>query len=161
VRSDGQDPADFLGADVGGAAEEIVKAFANAQEKAVKDRISKHKQEFEAKSAEVRQQLQQRAENLATMLVPGTQRQTCPACGSVGLVRGRLIKELEPIYEAGELLVDGEYLAGEFRCPACGLHLTSIDEVGLAQVNLRFTQRTATNLHERFQPEMEAEYENI
>jgi predicted RNA-binding Zn-ribbon protein involved in translation (DUF1610 family) len=157
----GKSLADFLGAEVGAAAENVVEAFANAQEKAVKDKISKHRKEFEAKPAEERGKLAEDADRRTRLLAFGTVRHVCPACGSTGLVRGRLIKELEPVYENGELLVDAEYLAEEFRCPACGLHLMTIDEVGLAEINLRFTERTTTSLHERFQPEMEAEYENM
>ena len=153
--------ADFLGAEVAASAEEVVAAFSNAQEKAVKDRISKHKKEFEAKPAEEQSKLAADAEGLTRLLGLDAVPHKCPACGSIGLVTGKLIKELEPVYEDGDLLVDLEYLAGEFRCAACGLHLTTIGEVGLAGINLRFTKKTATSLHDRFQPEMDAEYENM
>ncbi len=152
---------EFLGDEVGEAAEKMVAAFATAQEKAVKDRISQHKKEFEAKPGEKRAELLKEAEVRTKGLRTGLVRQTCPACGSPGALKGEFIREHAPIYEEGELLVDKDYLATEFRCPACELLLKSIGEVGLAGIDLQFTEREATSLHERFQPEWEDEYENM
>jgi predicted RNA-binding Zn-ribbon protein involved in translation (DUF1610 family) len=157
----GKTLADLFGGKVGSAAEKIVAAFANAQEKTVKDRISKHAKEFAAKPAEERKKLAEEAEARTMMLPLGRVAHDCPACGSQGILAGKLIKESEPVYEEGELLVKLEYLADEFRCPACGLHLTSIDEVGLSGIDLHFTETTSTSLHENFQPEWEDEYENM
>jgi hypothetical protein len=152
---------EFLGDEVGEAAEKMVAAFAIAQEKAVKGRISKHGKEFEAKPGEERAALLKEAEVRTKGLRVGSKRETCPACGSPGILNGEFIREHDPVYEEGELLVDKDYLATEFRCPACELHLRSIAEVGLAEIDLQFTEREATSLHERFQPEWEDEYENM
>jgi hypothetical protein len=157
----GKTLADFLGPEAGAAAETIVAAFANAQEKAVKDKVSRHKKEFEAKPAEEQSKLKEEAERRTTMLRLGAVPHDCPACGSKGILTGKLIKQLEPVYEDGGLMVNLEYLAEEFRSFACGLHLTSVDEVGLAGINLRFTEKRATSLHDRFQPEWDDEYENM
>lgn len=157
----GKTLVDFLGAEVGASAEQVVAAFVNAQEKTVKDKVSKHKKAFESKPAEEQAKLAEEAARRTTMLRLGAVQHACPACGLTGVLTGELIKELEPVYEEGELLVDLEYLANEFRCFACGLHLPTIDEVGLGGVDLRFTERTSTSLHERFQPEFEDDYENM
>jgi len=157
----GKTVTDFFGDNVGAAAEKTVAAFAKAQEKAVKDKVSKHRKDFEAKSAGERAKLTEQAALEANMLPLGVTADKCPACGSQGILRGNLIKELEPIYDEGELLVDQEYLATSFKCSACGLHLSTIDEIGLAGVNVRFTERTSTNLHDRFQGEFEDDYENM
>lgn len=152
---------DLLGDEVGEAAEKMVSAFATAQEKAVKDRISQHRKEFEAKPEEERVTLAKEAEQETRRLRIGSRRQKCPACGSGGALKGEFIREHDPVYEEGELLVDHDYLATEFRCPACGLHLGSVGEVGLAGIGLQFTVKEATSLHESFQPEWEDEYENM
>lgn len=157
----GKTLVDFLGAAVGASAEQVVAAFLNAQEKTVKDKVSAHKNAFESLLPEERAKLAEEAERRTAMLRLGSVRRACPACGSSGVLTGGLIKELEPVYDEGELLIDLEYLANEFRCFACGLHLSTIDEVGLAGVDLRFTVTTATSLHERFQPEFDDDYENM
>lgn len=41
------------------------------------------------------------------------------------------------------------------------MHLGTVDEVGLAGVDLRFTERTSTSLHEMFQPELDDDYMNM
>jgi hypothetical protein len=157
----GKTLTEFLGDDVGGAAEGLVTAFATAQEKVVKDKVSQHRKGFEAKPPDERAKLSEEAEREARMLPLGRTSRLCPACGSTGILRGELIRELEPVYEEGELLVDQEYTATTFNCGACGLSLATIDEVGLAGVDVRFTERTATSLHERFQPEFGDDYENM
>jgi predicted RNA-binding Zn-ribbon protein involved in translation (DUF1610 family) len=163
-QSMGKTLADFLGDEVGAKAEKIVAAFAKGQEKAVKDKLSQHRKNFESKSAEERAVLAAEAERLSNRQhrsSVGTAVRDCPACGSKGVLKGEFIREHAPIFEAGELLIENEYLAADFRCPACGLHLKSIDEIGLAGIDLHFTEREATSLHERFQAEWGDEYENM
>jgi len=116
----GKSLTDLLGDQVGASAEQIVAAFANAQEKAVKDKVSAHKEAFDARPADERARLSAEAERQAVRLPLGTLKKPCPACGSSGILRGQLIKELEAVYEEGELLIDQEYLATDFRCLACG-----------------------------------------
>lgn len=152
---------DFFGDDVGGSAEQVVAAFANAQEATVKKKISEHRKDFGSKPEEERARLALESELRSSIVRLGAIQRECPACGSTGLLTGELIKELEPVYEEGELLVDQEYLANEFQCFACGLHLRTLDEVALAGLGLRFTERTSTNLHERFQAEWHDDYENM
>jgi predicted RNA-binding Zn-ribbon protein involved in translation (DUF1610 family) len=151
----------FLGADLASAADKMIDAFAKGQEKAVKDKIAAHAKVFAAKPPEERTKLADIADQQTKMLRIGSVRRTCPACGSFGVLRGERIKELEPKYEDGQLVVDVEYLATEFQCLACGLHLATIDEIGIAGLELVFTVTTSTDLHERFQPEYEDDYQNM
>jgi hypothetical protein len=152
-----------LGPRIGAAAEEIVVAFATDREKAVKDRISRHRKEFEAKSADERSKLAEEAavSTLTLILKAGAVERDCPACGSKGVLTGKLIGESVPVYEDGYLFVKVEYLVEGFRCFACGLNLASVDEVGIAGMDLHFTETKSTSLHENFQPEWEDEYENM
>ncbi len=86
--------------------------------------------------------------------------QACPACESNGILEGKLIKELKPRYEEGELLIDEEYQADSFKCSACGLVLNTVNEVTWADIEPMFTATRSTDLHEFFQPEG-PDYENM
>ncbi len=157
----GKSLAQFVGTDIAAAAEKMIDAFAKGQEKVVKEKIAAHAKVFAAKPEEERAKLGDAADQQTKLLRIGSVRRTCPACGSFGILRGERIKEHEPKYEDAQLLVDVEYLATEFRCPACGLHLATIDEIGIAGLDLVFTETTSTDLHEQFQPEYDDDYQNM
>lgn len=158
----GKSLVEFLGEQRGELAERVVTAFSAESEKAVKDKVAAHAKLFSEKPSGERVKLAQDSE-LRTLLLfsPGTVRRKCPACGSWGVLTGELVKELQPVYEGGQLLMDIEYLATEFRCLACELHLRTIDEVAHAGLNLHFTERVSTELHTWFQPEEEDPYMNM
>ena len=160
-KSLGKSLTDFLGPDVAVSAEAIVAAFAVDQENSVRQKIAERRRAFEALSDDERGAKIAEAAQLVGLLPLRSVRRDCPACGTPGILQGQLIKELQPVYEDGELLVDEEYLARSFKCLACGLHLTTIDEVGLAGIDLRFTQRTSTSLHDYAEPEFDYDYENM
>jgi hypothetical protein len=157
----GKSLTDLFGPEVGDSANKIITAFASAQEKMVRDKISRHAKTFAEMPTEERQRKALLSLLDPRLPRPGFAEHPCPACGSTGVVHGNLIKELEPVYADGELLVDQQYLASSFECPACNLRLPTLDEVAIAGLNLQFSKRTSTDLHERFQPEYDDDYENM
>jgi predicted RNA-binding Zn-ribbon protein involved in translation (DUF1610 family) len=152
---------DLLGAEEAAVADQMITAFAATQKKAILDKVAKHKNDFQQRPLEEQQQLKLEASARMLVLGAGQTQRICPACGSASLLRGRLIKTHEPVYADGALIVDEQYLADDFLCPACGLHLRTVAEIAHAGLDLHFTQQSTTDLHEEFQPEAEDDYMNM
>jgi hypothetical protein len=152
---------ELLGDDVAKSASLIIKSLAKKALKSVKVRISAHEKVFKAKDDKERRKLRDDAENRTRFRKHGTKRHDCPACGSHGLLRGELIKELQPFYEEEHLYVDEELLAVEFKCPACELHLANPEEIAYSSIEPRFRDTRITDLHEMFEAEEEDPYMNM
>lgn len=157
----GKSLEDFLGTDVATAAEKLIRALSKELESAVKSRIAAHAKGFQEKPEPERAKLRDGAQAHSQVLAYTHASQLCPACGSKGLLRGELIKELKPLYEDEALLIDQELLAVEFRCPACELVLHSPEEIAHTAIEPRFRKRRETDLHELFEADYGDEYMNM
>jgi hypothetical protein len=157
----GKSLKDYLGTEVAGSAKEHIKTLNNEIKSTVKSTISTHKQNFFGKSSQEQARLKAEANIAVKRLRLGLVACDCPACGGKGVLRGDLIKELEPVYKDEELLVDQIYLAREFRCLACELTLKGLEEIAHADIEPQFTETTSTSLHDLYEPEHYLEYDNM
>lgn len=150
----------FLGNDRAKGAMSLIATLSKAQESTVKKKIAVYARAFKAKPEDERNQLNHQSKFESRYFEYNDKPQVCPACESTGLLQGKLIKELKPRYEEGELCVDEEYQADTFKCAACGLILNTINEVTWAGIEPMYTATRSTDLHEFFQPEG-PDYENM
>jgi predicted RNA-binding Zn-ribbon protein involved in translation (DUF1610 family) len=152
---------EFVGAEVADSAAKLINTLSKEIESAVKTRIAAHRKVFESKTDDERNKLLADAQAVVLTVPHGSVAATCPACRSQGILRGDLIKELKPVYEDYELRMDQQFLAAEFNCPVCGLHLRTVEEVSFADFEPRFSQSRITSLHELYEPEWYEEYDNM
>jgi hypothetical protein len=157
----GKSLAELLGPEVSTSADKLIAALSKELESNVKSRIAAHAKVFLEKAASEQTKLKNEAQARSKILPHTHMSQPCPACDSIGVLRGDLIKELKPIYEDETLLIDQEFLAIEFRCTACDLVLHSPDEIAHTVIEPRFRKRRQTDLHELFEPDYGPEYENM
>jgi len=157
----GKSLSDLLGPDVSHAADKLISALTKGLKKGVKDRISAHTKVFQSKDAPEKRRSVAQAARMARFLPNGSTKYACPACDSLGVLRGELIKELRPSYEDEQIIVDQEFLATEFKCSVCELNLRNPEEIAHAGIEPRFTGRRVTDLHELFEPEEPDPYMNM
>jgi len=148
-------------ANVAESATKLIATLTRDIESAAKGKISAHRKAFDDKDANEQAKLRAEAA-VATATAPhGSTAAKCPACGTHGLLRGERIKDLQAVYEDFELTVDEQFLAVEFTCLACALHLRNVEEVSYADIEPRFSQKRVTSLHELFEPDYDYEYDNM
>jgi len=151
----------FLGGDLTKPAEGMVNSLKEEILKAVKTRIAEHSRAFSARSSEEQVALRVKTAAAATGLKSWQRKETCPACGSDGILAGDLIQELEPEYADGVLYITEEYLATGFDCAACELVLRRVEEITVAGIEPRFTGLRETSLHELYEHDFMDEYDNM
>ena len=142
--------ADVLGDQEAKAARELLAASVAGLESSVKGSIAAHKAVFEAKLETERKELQDAAlirTNVAKMSGELSETANCPACSSLGLVRGRFIRSSRPYYQHDELLEDITGLSESFSCHACGLSLPSPSHLQWSGIEPQFTVVMETDLH--------------
>lgn len=152
---------DYLGLEVTVSATKHIKTLSEAIKSTVKSRVSDYKKKFNAKPPQEQARLKGEASIAVKRLPLGAVACHCPACEGKGILKGELIKELEPVYKDEELLVDQIYLASEFRCLACELALKGLEEIAHADIEPQFTETTSTSLHDLYEPEHYFEYDNM
>ncbi len=157
----------FLGAELAESADELIKTLNQEILSKVKNKIQKHATEFRTNSQEEQERNELRETLARTQLLGITKSltdaiaQQCPACESDGIMRGNLIRELQPKYVDEALYVDEEYLAAEFECLVCGLSLSSLEEIIHGDLEPRFSKTREADLHELFQLESYDDYMNM
>jgi hypothetical protein len=152
---------DFLGPEIAVSAAEHIKTLNEEIKGAVKTKIAAHSKAFANKTRPEQKKLQAEAVIAVKRLPTGSVASECPSCGGLGVLAGDLIRELEPVYREGELLVDQIYLATEFKCLSCDLRLKGLREITYGEMDTQFTETTSTSLHELYEPEYEQEYDNM
>jgi hypothetical protein len=152
---------DFLGDEIAAAAEKHVKTLNENILSSVKKKIAEHSGVFVSKELGERNKLATESVIATMMLSMGTKRQKCPACKSSGILDGERIRQLEPTYSEGELLVEEIYLAKAFKCLACGLSLNGLEEIIHGEIEPEFNETTSTSLHDLYEPEHLFEYDNM
>lgn len=154
---------DLLGTEVAESARKLIGTLDKNLESIVKTKIAAHTNVFQAKSAGAQKAALEAAQRITlnNPWGPNATTHNCPACGAPGLLRGELIKEFKPIYEYESLLIDREFLAVQFSCPACDLDLKNHEEIAHSPIEPRFTRRRHTDLHELLEPEEPDPYMNM
>jgi hypothetical protein len=157
----------WLGAESAKAPKQIVEDAAEALRLAVESRVERCRDAFEDKyPKKKRANTITESEGMRWWELPrrfhvvadAHDRTKCPACGSKGVVAGiRWSEELSTEQDKEDPsveYVDIVYLAEEFDCPICDLHLFGRKEIEAAELSDEFTK---IEVRER---EFEAEYGN-
>lgn len=145
----------WLGSQDSEAPKKLLIQAVQAAEWAVKDRIARSKDDFEAKYRDLKKRAQ-RVElggnrpfldyrKKFNVDVEAWQRVSCPACGTWGFLGGQLWSEDvvndedsdDPLIE----YTDETYTAEEYVCPTCDLHLFGTKEVEAAGLTNEFVVR--------------------
>jgi hypothetical protein len=156
-----KDISEFLGSDVAKSASELIKALNAELLSVVRKKIAEHNKLFLKKPSAEQKKLKEAAEVATIILNSGEVTRSCPSCGADGTLSGNKVKEFPEKYENGELLMDVQYLAGGFKCVSCGLTLKGVEEVTHAGLDTHFIETTSTSLHDLYEPEHYAEYDNM
>ena len=158
----GKTLTDYLGDETAATAEQLIHATNEGVKKTVLDRVAGRRRAFQ----ELSEQEQQEHRALAAIvgkasMAEGWTSSACPACASEGVLTGAVIREFDPEYVDGELVVKQELLASTFRCLACDLELASLGEIVQASMEPHFVQVQATSLHEMFEEDLLNGYMNM
>jgi len=109
----------------------------------VQRRIASHSAVFEEKEAKERVKAQKEAEKSGESLAhEGHHRVSCPACKSVGTLRGRAFGKEHVADEDGDIVVRQAVVPASFSCSACGLKLEGYAEMEAAGLGGNYTRRT-------------------
>lgn len=158
----------WLGTDESKTPAAIVKEAAEAMQWAVKNRIARHKEDFEKTNQDPkkRQSLLDRATALSfqdfskrfNISVDSWRRDVCPACGAAGFLGGILWSEevVEEEYPEDPMIeyIDETYRCEEYFCPTCNLHLFGTKEIEAADLPDEYV------IQEERQREFEPDYGN-
>ncbi|GGY11266.1 hypothetical protein GCM10007160_42850 [Litchfieldella qijiaojingensis] len=152
---------DFVGVEAATAATELIKSLDEQVMKNVRTKSAAHAKVWEEKSSQEQAALVQAALSATVHLGWGEVMRECPVCGSNGTLSGSQVKEFQEKYEDEELLVDVQFLASDFKCSACGLHLKGTEEIAHTTLDTHFIETRSTSLHELYEPEHFLEYDNM
>ena len=156
----------WLGADQAKAPKTIIRQAREATMEAVRQRIEYSTRDFKEQKKSVREQVFAEAEGKSAFHYHGLFNEEgaaawesrCPACRGKAFMTGRMYKEafIKTIFEEEGLwdVVEKTFLAEEFHCPVCKLHLSSRAEIkaaGLGVEHREIVERAA---------EYEPEYAN-
>ena len=154
---------DLLGTDEADAARELLRASAEGLQSEVKRSISAHKQVFDSKSEDERQQLSNDAYIRALSnyrSIDLAELEDCPSCDCRGLVTGRAIRRSRPYYDDYRLSEEVTVLAETYACYACGLNLPTASHLRWSGIEPQFIIVLETDLHEQQEFEYYEEYMN-
>lgn len=152
---------DFVGLEAAKAAAELIKSLNEEVMKNVKSKSAAHSKVWEEKSTSEKAALSQAALAATVHLGWGAVMRKCPVCQSNGSLSGIQVKEFPEKYEDEELLMDVQFLASDFKCSACGLHLKGTEEIAHTDLDTHFIETRSTSLHELYEPEHYIEYDNM
>jgi hypothetical protein len=156
----GKQLPDLFG-DEADSAEALIKALKAEKMTAVKSKIAAHKKVFEEKPATERRQTVLQQATLSKGWFANQTKIKCPACKSWARLQGTIERVSKPIYEDGDLFVKNVVLANRLECKACGLVLSDIDELHIAEVEPHFEYHETTDLHEYHEADLGSEYDNM
>ena len=130
----------WLGADRAKAPKEVIAEYTHATEEAAKVRVQTAAEAFAERPKREREEALSKAASLDTWTVRRSFRLVaddiwdtkCPACSSRSFLAGTKYNEEvseDDDKESDEETVEASYVAEEFLCPSCGLHLDSRDAI--------------------------------
>lgn len=157
----GRSMEEYFGAELAGLGNQHISTLGEEVSGEVKRRIEEHIKIFRA-MGEQDQAAAQGAAAVATRIGrPNSDSRTCPACGSSGFLGGAPVRELEPTFSDGELLVERQFLATDYECLGCGLVLKGLSQIVHAGIEPHFSISESTSLHELYEAEHFEEYDNM
>ena len=146
----------WLGANEAKAPKEIIKHASQAcisaalikVEKAKENFLSKPKKEQKTKLKEASTKYTYHYSRLFNLLADQEWEVVCPACTGRAFLAGMLHHEevIDEFFSTYEEEVVQDFLAEEFHCPVCDLHLYSYDEIEAVGLE---TNHTETSIRER------------
>jgi len=162
----GQTVEGWLGADQAKAPKELLAEYTHAIVEAAKVRVETATEEFAKRPRKEREAAHAQADKLTPrevrrsfeLLEDSIWATKCPACQSKAFLAGvkyaeEVSEEQEEEYQDEET-VDVSFVAEEFQCPSCGLHLDSREEIAAANLEVEHTET------ETRQREYEPDYGN-
>jgi hypothetical protein len=155
----------WLGADQAKAPKELLAEYVHAVEEAAKIRVETAKEEFAVLSKSLREEAHAKASSLTTwemrrnfrLVADQIWEAECPACKAKAFLAGVKYNEEVSDEQNGnndEEMVDVFYVAEEFVCPSCHLHLDSRDAIAATGVGVDYAET------ETRQREYEPDYGN-
>lgn len=148
----GQGIEEWLGAHEAKAPKELLSEYAHAVGEAAKVRVETAAEEFASRPKKERDAAHAQADGLTPWEVRRSFRLVsdsiwetiCPACQSKSFLAGvKYTEELsaeQDEEDPEEETVDVFFVAEEFRCPSCRLHLDSRDEIAAAGLEVEHTE---------------------
>jgi hypothetical protein len=145
---------EWIGADRAKAPKELVSAAAEATLQAAQKRVEQAKEHFMARPKKEREEALKLSKtkhayhysNMFRLLSGHEWEVGCPACSGraflAGLEFGEQVLDSSPGEEGEEEEVEKYYSGEEFRCPTCGLHLDSRQEIDAAGVEADWAETT-------------------
>jgi len=156
----------WIGANNSKAPKDLLAEYTHALEEAVKVRVATAAEQFAKLPKKEREEAHARAKNLGVQMMYRSFRLVpqnvwpveCPACKSRSFLAGvKYNEELSDDEDAAEFpdeAVDVYYVAEEFHCPSCHLHLDSRDAIEAAGLEV---ENVETEIRQR---EYEPDYGN-
>lgn len=140
----GESLTSLFGKDEASFAEKILIENRDNVKHEVLSAIAAHKKVFDAKQPDEQATARTEAEKLGLDLsTQGHHRVTCPACGCIATVQGRLFgKERVTHEEDGDIVVRQAVSPTDFSCSACELKLATYAELETAGLGEHHTHRT-------------------
>ncbi|HEY0298620.1 MAG TPA: hypothetical protein VGB84_05305 [Arachidicoccus sp.] len=122
----GKTLADLLGNDEAIAAEEMIKERDTSLEKNIRDRISEYRKKYESLPEEIKKERIINLDRLKWTIRGNYKKdETCPACGNIGVMTGKLISISDGKAGESEIIQHTNVLPTEFKCLSCDLELTN------------------------------------
>ncbi len=158
LKMQGESLETWLGASNSQAPMKLIQQATEATEWAVKNRINRHKDDFEAKFSSESKRVQERTKATSALFScknwDAEERSECPACGSLGFVAGNFWdEEIVESEEAdhfqdergewhsipGSETVEKTFRTEYFECPICALKLESTKEIAAGNLEVEFS----------------------
>ena len=143
--------AQIFGQEEAVTATTLIQALKDGTAKAVKGTINAHKTIWGEKDSAERNKLAKQAETLSSRA--DGHRVTCPACQSVGLVKGTPAGLEAATLEDGMIVVRQPMLPSYFDCKACGLKIVGYSKLSACGLGGTFTSTAINDPAEYFEDE--------
>lgn len=125
--------SDLLGKKEAKIADNLIEAANQKHTRQVKDLIKKHKKEFDALKLEEKLKKQKESKEIAQQLSGSMKEEVCPSCGASAVIKGKIVKHLEPRVGDDKIIKPTIYLPTKFKCKCCGFALNGFSEIHAAE----------------------------
>lgn len=142
---------DFLGIDEADAAEEMIAEREATLEKSIRDRISKHKKFFDNLELIMKDERVEKSKLEKSFAIRHYRKDlTCPACGNLGMLGGKLISVSESIAGDSEIIQNLNVLPTYFKCFCCNLELNNHAELDVVELGGQYKMEEIYDPREYF-----------
>lgn len=132
LQSMGQNLEAFVGAAEAQVASELIAAAADESAKAVRKLIQAHETVWERKNAEEKNKMAAQSSTWATK--HDGHRVKCPSCNSDSIVTGSPIAAPMQSIKDDQITETQQYLPSKFECIACGLKISGLSQLSVANL---------------------------